>query len=247
MRTLSRSRLGFVFPLALAGVLAAGSASGATILFDNLLANPSFEIGGGLGVCPTSWTCGLNPNNGLSNSYAPTNVEYIAGSDGLPGNKNAPDGSKVGSAPTGEEGSGFIFQTGLGTYLAGNTYTLNLWVGTPLKVPAVPATGALPVGTFRVYFLGNAAGTLGAVDVAPSATPGQWALRQLSFTPTGNQVGQTIGLEIFIDSTPVGGGSGNDHIADFDIAAPVPEPGTIGFIGLGLLGLGALRRKRSAA
>ena len=247
MRILSKNRFGFVFPLALVGIFAGGNASGATILYNDLLVNASFEIGGGLGVCPTSWTCGLNPNNGLSNSYAPTNVEYVAGSDGLSGSKNAPDGNKVGSAPTGEEGSGFIFQTGLGTYAAGNTYTLNLYVGTPLKVPAIPATGALPVGTFRVYFLGNAGATPGsalfAIDVTPPATPGQWVFKQLSFTPTGNQLGQSIGVEIFVDSTPVGGGSGNDHIADFDIAASVPEPATIGMLALGLLGLGVLRRR----
>jgi len=246
MKTLLTSRFGLVFPLALVGIFAGVNASGSTILYDNLLANASFEMGGGLGVCPTSWTCGVNPNAGLVNSYAPTNLEYIAGADGLPSDMNAPDGSKVASGPTGEEGSGFMYQTGLGTYAAGNTYTLDLWVGTPLVVPAITTSSALAVGRITLYFLGTSVGgslvQLASADVSPSSTPGQWTLEQFSFTPTGGSVGQSIGLELFVDSTPVGGGNGNGHIADFDIAPSVPEPGTLGLLGLGLLGLGIVRR-----
>jgi hypothetical protein len=241
-------RLGLVFPLALVSIFTAVNASGATIFFDNLLANASFELGGGLGACPTSWTCGTDPGAGLVNSYAPTNVEYLAGADGLPGSKNAPDGSKVLSDPTGLSGSGYLYQTGLGTYAAGNTYALDLWVGTPMAVPSLITTAALPVGRITLYFLGTSVGgslvQLGSVDVPPSVTPGQWTFHQFSFTPTGGAVGQSIGLELFVDGTPAGGGDGNNHIANFDIAAAVPEPGTVGLLGLALLGLVALRGVR---
>ena len=228
--------------VALAAIFAAVTARGGTILYDNLLANASFELGGGLGICPTGWTCGTDANNGLSNSYAPTNLEYVAGSDNLSGSsRSVPDGSKVASAPTGVSGMGFMFQTGLlGTYTAGNTYTLNLYVGTPLVVPSLTSQSALPVGRITLYFLGTTVGgslvQLAGADVTPSATPGQWTLQQFSFTPTGSFIGQDVGLEIFV------AGGGNYRIADFDIA-PVPEPGTIGLLGLGLLGLGALRRR----
>jgi hypothetical protein len=228
--------------VALAAIGTAVSASADPILFENLLANASFEIGGGLGVCPTDWTCGTDANNGLSNSYAPTSLEYVPGSDGLPGiSRSVPDGSKVASAPTGLSGSGFMYQTGLGTYVAGDTYALDLYVGTPLVVPSLTSQAAAPVDRITVYFLGTTVGgslvQLGFANVTPSATAGQWTLQQFSFTPTDSAIGQNIGLEIFV------GGGVNGHIADFDMA-PVPESGTVALLGLGLLGLGALRCAR---
>ncbi len=248
MKTRLRNLTGFVFPLALVGIFAAVSANGATILYDNLLANASFELGGGLGICPTGWTCGTDPNNGLSNSYAPTSAEYIAGSDNLLGSRSVPDGSKVASAPTGVSGMGIIYQTGLGTYTAGNTYMLDLYVGTPLVVPSFTSQGALPLGRITLYFLGTSVGgslvELAFADVTPSPTPGQWTLQQFSFTPTGNQLGQSIGMALFVSGELPGGGSANNRIADFDIASSVPEPATVGLLGLGLLGLVALRRAR---
>lgn len=228
--------------VALAAIVTAVSASADPILFEDLLANASFEIGGGLGVCPTGWTCGTDANNGLSNSYAPTSLEYVPGSDGLTGvDRSVPEGSKVASAPTGVSGSGFMYQTGLlGTYVGGNTYTLDLYVGTPLVVPSLTTQAALPVDRITVYFLGTSIGgslvQLGFANVTPSATAGQWTLQQFSFTPTGSAIGQNIGLEVFV------GGGGNDHIADFDMA-PAPESGTVVLLGLGLLGLGALRAR----
>jgi len=99
------------------------------------------------------------------------------------------------------------------------------------------------VGTITLYFLGNSQAVLSSASVTPSATPGQWTFQQFSFTPTGGQIGQSIGMELFVDSQG-NFGSGNNRIADFDIGS-VPEPGTIGLLGLGLLGLGVLRRNRA--
>jgi hypothetical protein len=245
MKMLLRNRSGLVFPLVLAGILAAASASGSTIFYNNLLSNPSFELSTSLTTCPTDWTCGGPAGSGLVGTYAPTNLEYVAGSDGLSGSENAPFGNNVATTPVPVEGSGSMYQTGIGTYLAGNTYTLDLWVGTPLVVPSVTSSPAAQVGVITLYILGTAgtATPLTSFSVTPSATPGQWTFEQFSFTPTGSQIGQSIGMELFVGSQG-NFGSGNNRIADFDIGT-VPEPGTIGLLGLGLLGLGVLRRKRA--
>src|SRR5579863_1744601 len=107
------NRYGLVLPLVLAGVFAATSASGSTILYNNLLANPSFELSTSLTTCPTDWTCGGPAGAGLVGTYAPTNAEYVAGSDGLPGSENAPFGSNVATTPVPVEGSGSMYESGI--------------------------------------------------------------------------------------------------------------------------------------
>jgi hypothetical protein len=222
------------------------NACGTTVLYDDLLMNPSFELGGGVGVCPTAWDC-----SGFG-SYAPTNAEYLAGADGLLGTNNAPFGSSVASSiPL---ATSFMYQTGLGTYTAGNTYTLDLFVGTPLVVPSDPTASADVVGGFTVDFLGNAGITtpLLSLNGTPSSTPGQWIFEQFSFTPSGAFLGQSIGIEVVVNDPA----NRPDGIADFDIPSSgtpvphVPEPGTASLISAGALLLPWLRRvfpKRQAS
>jgi hypothetical protein len=239
----------FISPFVLAGLFACSTGFAAIISLDSVLQNPSFEAGnqpinmGDSVGCPVDWVCNGSPTPGFW-SYTVTSSQYTAGSDGLAGGLIVPNGTHAASSPTPVEGSGSLTQTGLGTYTAGDTYNLDLWVGTPLTVPFDGTTPAGSVGTIILYFLGNGGADLLSVSLT-APTPGQWLSEPVSFTPAAGQIGQSIGLEIYVNSQPVGGGSGNNRIADFDIAPAVtPEPGTFAFVGLGLLGLRFVRRKR---
>ena len=189
----------------LVGIAAPANGFGGTVDIGLLLGNPGFEAGnqpvnpGDQVGCPVSWTCSGSPTPGAT-AYVVTADQYVAGADGLSGGLIVPCGKWSATMPTKVEGSGFLSQSRLGTYMAGMTYVLNLWVGTPLTVPLItPITPAGKVARVTFYFLGNSNGQMQANDIAAPA-PGQWKLVTLSFTPVGNQVGQSIGVGLFVDS-----------------------------------------------
>jgi len=202
------------------GLLFTANAFGSDINVADLLFNPDFEFGsqvprpGDIAGCPVFWTCGGSPSPGAT-SYAPTTAEFVPGSDGLFGPFPAPSGARVALCPTYIGGSCLLSQTNLGTYAADNTYTLDLFVGTPAVMPFDvfgnvddhTRTGRAQRITF--YWVGNGNGQLQAVDIAPPP-PGQWIDYQLRFTPKGSQVGQKIGIIIFASS-------GNYQPVVFDI------------------------------
>ena len=249
-------RVAFALPVTLVGLFASANAYGSIIInLDSLLANPSFENGTGavdpithVG-CPTGWTCAGSPAPG-GTAYTVTAAQYTAGSDGLSGGRIVPFGADAGYAPTILEGSGSMQQNSLidsSTYVVGNTYNVDLYVGTPnilpFSDPTCPPPGtpaacpAGPVGRIQGIFLANGVAAVGGTFDVTIPGKGQWLSFPLSFTPTANG-GQTIGFELFVDSGP----AGNDHVANFDIGA-VPEPATFALMGLGLLGLGVVRKK----
>lgn len=243
------SRLMLVIPAAVIGLI--GTAQGATIDLGTLLANPSFENGNQASGCPVSWTCTGSPTPGFT-SYVVTSAHYTPGADGLSGGRVTPDGTHAGSTPTTIEGSGAAFQTtGLGTYVAGNTYTLSFWAGRPKTEP----DGVTPVSGFepdvRAFLLSNGVtGPLGGQGLVTISDPGagQWAFHTLTFNAVagGAYIGQNIGFEFYNGGTQ---GLGNNLSVNFDIApAPtVPEPSSLllMFSGLGLAGLALVRRHRA--
>jgi len=231
--------------------------------------------------CPLDWTCttsGLAPGgtaympNGTSGS--PTNpivgfpggvditTQYVAGSDGLSSlgplfvTPHGAVGTWAAQVPD-HESNGEISQTNLGLYATGDSYAINLWVGTPLTIfdlqqgptPVTnPAAGPV-VNGITVEFLGNAGAVLASIPITPEATPGMWynvPLATLTFTPTGAEIGQTVGLAIAV------GQGANNEVADFGIepiptivTGSTPEPGTFVLVGAGMVSLAYILRKKT--
>jgi hypothetical protein len=241
------NRVALALPLTLAGVFASANAYGETIDLNQVLMNPSFESGNQGSGCPVSWNCGGSPAPGFS-SYIVTSAQYTAGSDGLLSGI-VPNGAWAATSPTPVEGSGDLNQevTSL-TYVAGDTYTLALWVGTPKTLPNLGESGANttpvgPVATGILYFdgTGGVQLTTGPTSDLPITIPavGQWQLENFTFTADATDAGQPIGITIFVNS------GGNNLIANFDMVQ-TPEPGTFALFGSSaLLMAGLIRRRRS--
>ncbi len=170
-------------------IVSIGSAFGATVdLFDGIT-NPLFAATPG--NCPTSWACGGSPAPGFA-SYAPAPAHYAGGS---PFSTSA-------YSPTVLSGSGTIRQLTSLTWVAGNTYLLNLWAGLPKTEP----DGTTPVvgwaQTARLYLTASDAEQVAAFDI-PNPGKNGFAANPISFTLPSNSpfAGKKISLLIFVSAT----------------------------------------------
>ncbi len=232
---------------ALVSLVASATAYGAgTVDVSTLLGNPGFELGtqpappGNLGIgCPGAWLCLGSPYTGAS-AYLVTSAQYVAGANGLTGGKMTPGGLYAATMPVPVAGSGVLNQLGLGKYLANTTYSLNLWVGTPLTVPfcGIPTadpkctanlTPAGPLETLRFYWLGSGTGTslqqLKAIDL-PVPPTGQWTSVTVTFNPSTDLVnGLPQGVGMPINFAIFAADNYNHEIVNIDIVAgdSIPE------------------------
>jgi hypothetical protein len=169
------------------------------------VANPLF--GGTSGSCPTNWICAGSPNPGFA-SYAPTSAQYTGGSQF----------ATSAFSPTIFGGSGTIRQTTSLTWVAGNTYVLNLWAGLPNMEP----NGTTPVEkwapTARLYLTTAAGEQVAAFDI-PSPARGTFAANTITFTlPAGSPfAGKPLGVLIFVSAPSL-------FSANFDITPVALAP-----------------------
>lgn len=232
------------------------SVSAATISINDFLTNKGFENGNQTSPplaagsdqigCPVSWVCEGSPDPGWK-SFVNTPATYAS----LP----AGNGTAFASGPTPSEGSGFLRQTPL-VLVAGNEYTLNFWVGTPLHVPGLnpgdcgagnPQCVAGKVGLFSVTFSDAVTlQTLASFSYDPTTLPnaGVWAEKNVSFIAPGGANGHQLLVTFRAD------GGANDNVVNLDMptgGGGSPEPSSMILLGLGLVGVEVTRRVRKKA
>ena len=212
-----RIRTTSLLAAAAATALATGSADAAPIDITSQITNPSFENGDGgplNAVNPAGWNGGgpgFRPR-ASSGSLTPTDGSSQAF-------MNAANGI-AGWQLTGE------------TIVAGTTYTLTADVG---NAPAFTDVESVVIRLYGSALGENVALNETALSVGAAGT---WKLNQsVSFTATGAENGQTLGVYIGVTS-------GTQAEWDNIRLTKVPEPGSLALMGLG--GLCVLRRRRQA-
>jgi hypothetical protein len=184
--------------------------------------NPSFEDTNPLTVACGGVDCAYNAGpipdwvtTGPTGSWQPGNPSNSVYFDGLP------DGVVVAYA-----NGGTITQIVSEVVTLGTTYTLLVDVGNRKDLPQ----------TGEVYL------TIGGTPVAAIggiAAEGAFATFTATYTGLAADVGKSIGI-LLTTSGPQGV---FDNVQLSSEAAPVPEPASVGLLGLGLLGIMAIRRR----
>jgi len=146
-----------------------------------------------------------------------------------------------------EDGSQWLDLTGDGTNsiggveqtvatTAGTQYTLSFWVGNIFDPAGIFGT----TSTVNVRLGGIAGASLGTFTNSSTTTGTQvWKLFNINFTATG----ASATLD-FLNADPSNDNSnGLDNVSLTANANGVPDPGTLSLVGLGIIGLGLIRRR----
>jgi hypothetical protein len=146
-----------------------------------------------------------------------------------------------------EDGSQWLDLTGDGTNsiggveqtvatTAGTQYTLSFWVGNIFDPGGIFGT----TSSVNVR-LGGIGGTSLGTFTNNSMTTGTQVWQH--FTPTFTATGASATLD-FLNADPDNDNSnGLDNVSLTAIATGVPDPGTLSLVGLGIIGLGLIRRR----
>lgn len=205
--------------LALGAVLAVSLVPG--IAHANLIGNGNFASSCGSGSFCT-YSNG-NSTNISGWTVGGSSVDLITGYwQAPPGGGNSVDLDGLGAGS---------IQTSFGTN-AGTEYTLSFELsgnpdgGNPIKTVEVDVAGVIQTFTFDTSAAGNSHGDM------------KWILETLTFTATGGITSLKF-LSLDDANSDYGAVIGNV------VVVPVPEPGTLAILGVGLLAFGAYSRRKS--
>ena len=206
-------------------LLAAVSISGlsASSLF---VANSSFETLAGSfpmatcgGICAYNW--GPNAVPGWITDNGNSTGALIMG--GFHGNPDATDGSVMAWS-----NGGFLMQT-IGTAVAGATYTL--------QVDLLHRNDAGMAGIVQLEVNGTPVATATGTDLGL----GTWSTWTATYTATALDNGSDLTILLSAASSQ----GDFDNVRLNDSTSDAPEPASFAFLGLGLAGIGMLRRRRA--
>jgi len=226
------------------------SAAGAVTVNNFSFESPVLAGGGGAfneNVCPTSWSCTGSAGGFGGGIYVPTSTQFAPGSDGL-ASGIVPDGSQVawitGSTPQ-------VLEQDTVAIAANTNYTLSVWLGA--RADQSDVWSLSPPFLPTIELLAN--GVVVAMSVTTDPGSGKWGDYSLSWTSLAADVGDTLGIEVFLPSR-LPGDSTNDQVAVDDVtlnsarvgATPIPGGLPLFIGGLGLIGLvGRSRRRKVVA
>jgi hypothetical protein len=207
---------------------------------DNLVANGSFEASN---TVATSWMSGASPliqgfalvYSSTNNFNGPSNAAYGLYGPGT-GTANGLTSSPDGGNFMGQDGDYnlYPFNQTINNLTVGSTYYLSFWWGAAqMRDQANSTTEA-----WNVKF-GNDSKTTSTVTI-PQAGFSGWMFQSYAFTATSASQVLTF--------TAVGTGAPPMSLLDgvtLSSTAPVPEPAGMALMGVGILGLVAVRRLRS--